>query len=87
MTKFFLKEQFMGRPHSEVDESPMCFCGVSSELCFLRFLLFDSERLTEDNEGNEAGLLALKNFVSHPGFRPPSFFLVIRSGGPYCPAP
>jgi hypothetical protein len=66
-----------GWPHLEVDGSPMYFCDVSSGLRFLRFLLFGSERLTEDNEGNEVKLLESKNFVSHPApnlilFLPPS---------------
>jgi hypothetical protein len=36
---------------------------IASSLRFLCLLLFHSKRLTEDNEGNEAGILAQKNSV------------------------
>jgi hypothetical protein len=41
-----------------------------SPLCFLRCLLFGSQRLTEANQGNEEEIPAPKNFVLRP---PPTF--------------
>jgi hypothetical protein len=45
-------------------------------LCYLRCLLFGSQRLTEANEGNEEEILAPKNFVLRPFF-PSSPFVVL----------
>ena len=41
-------------------------------LCYLRCLLFGSQRLTEANEGNEEEIPAPKNFVLRPSKQPRS---------------
>jgi hypothetical protein len=53
-----------------------------SPLCYLRCLLFGSQRLTEANEGSEEEILAPKNFVLRPRARAAQIHLDAMGGNP-----